>query len=290
MGVKTRQRTYLTSEDTTVGVPLTRPSVDELPVLTKHDPIIDVETDTTAVLRYLKSITKTGQPPIYDDGREHGEVFPTVKTMIGGLHLLPEVVPTLSEEEKGRLVDHFTGFLADEVQENNTNFFSRAIQLNDGLRRVHQLRLEARELSRERERLLKQREEATQRLRASNDAPEEEQTAAKEAFLSIQSQVEEAEHASRDANFDLLWDPDTRYVFDIEEALSGDYRRHSENLLNSITGYIRGSVSYEEMESASKDWLSNQEHLVAEAKKTHKRPVEDEAPEPDHDFGDFFRR
>jgi hypothetical protein len=76
-----------------------------------HPAIVDAGTDEAAVLLRLGNLARTGDLG-YDDGREWGELLPTTTTLIGGLHLLPQVLQGVKNGEgRKRLGDLREGHL-----------------------------------------------------------------------------------------------------------------------------------------------------------------------------------
>lgn len=141
MGVKTKQRVQLGAPDAyTVDAPATAD---------RTEPLVDVGTDEEQVLLRLGNLATTGDFG-YDGSREWAELFPTIPTLIGALHLLPEVLRGKDPEERERLAELFDAKFEEQFSDHDGNLISRVLESNAGMtvsyaqvREARRLRLEA---------------------------------------------------------------------------------------------------------------------------------------------------
>lgn len=258
MGVKTRNRTYLDAPDV----------YDVSPSKQRPDPIVDLDTDEASVILRLGNLATTGDFG-YDDSREWAELFPTIPTLIGALHLLPEVLRGRTPEERERLAELFDAKFEEQFSEHERNLFARAIEPNKGMSRAYELFLEVRSLKAQSDALHLQNEELVKERGITYRATDEWNERFREA--------EKLNDGKRERLLKLHHDPD--FSPTAKKVLSAwrDFDGASSRLRRDVLGYIDGdaNASYDRTRSFAQDWLAAFEELKRRVKEPNPKRRDD---------------
>jgi hypothetical protein len=256
MGVKTKQRTYLGAPDV----------YDVSPSKQRPEPIIDLDTDEESVILRLGNLATTGDFG-YDDSREWGELFPTMKTLVGALHLLPETLEDKSDEERERLAELFDAKFEEQFSEHDRNLFARVIEPNQGMSRAYELFLEARSLKAQSDALHRQTQELVEERGIAYRATDEWNERFREA--------EKLNDGKRERLVKLYHNPDFSPTANKMLSAWRDFDGASSRLRGNVLGHIERDVSYDRMRGFAEDWLSSFEELKRRVREPNPKRKDD---------------
>ncbi len=186
--------------------------------------IIDVEQDEPGILAALAEIRSTGSYKGLPYERELRSLYPTTRTLIGGLHLLPSALAGANAEERRRLTEFHRTALARETGDGARGTFEAVIELSPPLAYALDNGIEARDAGRH------------DAVRNHHQRP------------------------ASSGNLDPVVHLDYLRALDLRRT----FLSYSRNLEAGIAHYISGSGSYETMLAAAVAWLGNFETLKAE--------------------------
>lgn len=224
MGNKTKQRVYLTRK-----------------------PIVDVATDEPRVKEHLAHLMKNGK--LLND-RTFPQVFPTVKTLIGALHLLPEVLSKMNPEQRARLASELSTYLNNELSDGPKALFSRMLKQNEGMSKAF-------DLMRQKSILADALAEAREEERKFNPRlhPEMEMTdTVKAQWLAALDRVRELEKAHSELNYQLKFTAISPTA-DKTIAVHRDFVGASDELRGSVLRYLEDHGDYSSLEKSARGWL-----------------------------------
>ncbi len=247
-------------------------------VLTEQlgEPIVDVGTDEGQVVKRLRRFAATGDFG-YDDSRDWAELFPTIRTLIGALHLLPSVLEGLDPEQRERLAELLDAKFEEQFSWHDRNLFARAIEPNPGMSTAYRLQVEVRRLG-----------ERSAALAGRNRELVEERGIAYRATVEWKERFEEAgrlDAEKRELLLKLHHDPDfgptARKTTGAWRAIS----RVSGELREALLGYIEGDgeASYDRLQSSAGAWLLGFEALKRRVREPNPRRTADQ---PAGDLGE----
>ena len=245
MGLRTKSRTHLDVPDV-YGVEVVSTSS------TRPEPINDVDTDEARVILRLGNLATTGDFG-YDDSRQWGELLPTIPTLIGALHLLPEVLEGKTPEERERLAELFDAKFEGQFGEHDRNLFARVLELNKGMSRAYGLLVDSRRLRTEADALHHQNEELVKERGIAYRSTDEWD----ERFR----QARELEQERLEVLNRLNYNPDFTPTAKKTRAVLREWEVASETLRSAVSDHIEGRRSHDEVRVAAQDWLINFEEL-----------------------------
>lgn len=256
MGLRSKPRVFLNQDEAARRLPDVHGALNSQE---RPDPINDVGTDEEQVILRLGNLATTGDFG-YDDSRQWGELLPTIPTLIGALHLLPEVLEGKTPGERQRLAELFDAKFEEQFGEHDRNLFARAIKPNQGMSAAHGLLLDARRLGAQ-----------ADALHIQNEGLVKERGIAYRATDEWNERFREAEKLNEEKREQLLklhHNPD--FSPTAKKMLSAwrDFDGASSRLRRDVLAYIDGdaSASYDRTRSFAEDWLASFERLKAAVK------------------------
>lgn len=267
MGVKTQQRTFLDTPDVY--------GVEASPSSTRPEPIVDVGTDEEQVLKRLRRFAATGDFG-YDDSRDWAELFPTVKTLLGALHLMPEVLRGRTPEERERLAELFDAKFEEQFSEHERNLFARVIEPNRGMSTAYGLLLETRRLRAQSEALRQRNEELVKERGTAYRATDE--------WMKRFEESRKLDGEKLERLVELHHNPDFSPTAKKTISTWRDFEGASSELRSDVLAYIDGdaNASYDRMRDRAEEWLLSFEELKRRVKEPNpRREREDGTPAED---------
>lgn len=229
------------------------------------EPLVDVGTDEAQVVLRLGNMATTGDLG-FDDSREWGELFPTIPTLIGALHLLPQAVQGRAPEETERLAEFFDQELDRQLGDHEGNLFERVLAPNAGMSNTYRLLRDERQFLGNEQRCHERNQLLLNTKGKLGRASDEWAANLQEGRRWRQKQL--------DAYNDLR-DADLKPVAEKTRACLESFDSSGTALRRDLGHYIQGEGDYETMAFAARAWLRSFDELKAAVRAPNpKRQVE----------------
>lgn len=275
MGVKTRNRTRTATQDgpDVYGVEVSTSS-------TRPEPLVDVGTDEEQVIRRLTNLATTGDFG-FDDSRDWAELLPTIPTLIGALHTLPEVLRGRTPEERERLAELFAAKFEEQLGEHSDNLIARVLEPNQGMTNAYGLLIQERRLKDQADALIHQNGQLVAERGSAYRASEE--------WNGRFRQAEQLRDQRRELLVKLNFNPDFSPTVKKTRSALRDFDAANSELRGSVLGYIGGdaSSSWESTRSAAQSWLASFEEINRQVRAPNPKRAEEkntDAPEEEDTY------